>query len=81
MSVRRSWIEREVRLAVSRQCMLSGVARSGVYAQCREDPADALELRLLELIDEQYTQRAFYGSRRMVVSLREQGYGVNRKRV
>lgn len=81
MSVRRSWIEREARLAVSRQCVLSGVARSGIYAGCREEGPDALELRLLELIDEQYTHRPFYGSRRMVVSLREQGYEVNRKRV
>ncbi|NEV65027.1 transposase [Thiorhodococcus minor] len=81
MSVRRSWIEREAGLAVSRQCALSGVARSGVYAHRGEEAADAVELRLLELIDEQYTRRPFYGSRRMVVSLREQGYAVNRKRV
>lgn len=32
-------------------------------------------------IDEQYTQTPFYGSRRMTVRLREQGYAVNRKRV
>ena len=81
MSVRRTWIEREATLAVSRQCALCGVVRSGVYAQRGEEAPDALELRLLELIDEQYTQRPFYGSRRMVVHLREQGYALNRKRV
>jgi putative transposase len=32
-------------------------------------------------IDEQYTRRPFYGSRRMVVELRRQGLIVNRKRV
>ncbi len=36
---------------------------------------------LCRLIDEQYTQRSFYGSRRLVVYLRKAGYGVNRKRV
>jgi putative transposase len=81
VSVRRTWIEREATLAVSRQCALCGVVRSGVYAQRGEEAPDALELRLLELIDEQYTQRPFYGSRRMVVHLREQGYALNRKRV
>jgi len=35
----------------------------------------------MNLIDEQYTQLPFYGSRRMVVSLRALGYAVNRKRV
>ena len=33
------------------------------------------------LIDEEYTSRPFYGSRRMAVFLRGRGYRVNRKRV
>ena len=36
---------------------------------------------LCRLIDEQYTNRPFYGSRRMVVHLGQQGYVVNRKHV
>jgi putative transposase len=79
--MRRAWIERDAALAVSRQCALAGVARSGVYAPGGEEASDALERRLLELIDEQYTLRPFYGSRRMVVHLRELGHVVNRKRV
>lgn len=39
------------------------------------------DLRLRTLIDEQYTSRPFYGSRRMVVFLRAAGHVVNRKRV
>jgi putative transposase len=35
----------------------------------------------MRLIDEQYTARPFYGSRRMVVWLGQQGEDVNRKRV
>lgn len=80
MSVRRTWIERDAVLAVSRQCELAGVARSWVYGAVGE-VLDELDLRLLELIDAQYTQRPFYGSRRMVLYLQEQGYAVNRKRV
>jgi putative transposase len=68
-------------LAVSRQCALAGVARSWVYGASAGEVVDALDLLLLGLIDEQYTRRPFYGSRRMVVSLREQGHAVNRKRV
>jgi putative transposase len=81
VSVRRAWIERDAGLAVRRQCALAGVARSGVYAPPDEAMPDELDLRLLELIDEQYTLRPFYGSRRMVIHLRKQGYAVNRKRV
>ena len=35
----------------------------------------------MKLIDRQYLDRPFYGSRRMAAWLRGQGYGVNRKRV
>jgi len=57
------------------------VARSWVYGAAASDRVDAWDLQLLRLIDEQYTRRPFYGSRRMVVYLLEQGHTVNRKHV
>jgi putative transposase len=36
---------------------------------------------LLRLLDEEYTRRPFYGSRKMVVFLKTQGHLINRKRV
>jgi len=39
------------------------------------------DLLLCRLLDEQYTNHPFYGSRRMIVPLRQAGYEVNRKRV
>ena len=81
MSARREWIERDGDLAVSRQCVLAGVTRSWVYASRVGAVLDEQDLALLELIDAQYTRRPFYGSRRMVVYLKEQGHAVNRKRV
>ena len=38
-------------------------------------------MELLRLIDEQYTRRPFYGSRKMVSFLETRGHWVNRKRV
>jgi putative transposase len=43
-------------------------------------PSDE-EFALLRLLDEQYLQTPFYGSRRMTVHLQQRGYSVNRKRV
>ena len=68
-------------LAVSRPCALAGVARSWVYEAPAGEALDERDLLRLGMIDEQYTRRTFYGSRRMVVFLREQGHAVNRKRV
>jgi len=66
-------------ISLRRQCALLGVNRSGLYYQPAGEGAE--NLRLMRLIDEEYTQRPFYGSRRMAVWLRERGYAVNRKRV
>ena len=66
---------------MSRQCALAGVARSWVYGAVAGAALDELDLLLLGPIHAQYTRRPFYGSRRMVVYLSEQGHAVNRKRV
>ena len=58
-----------------------GVARSTVYAHRHPTVVDEVELQQCDLIDEEYTRRPFYGSRRMVVSLNNLGHEVNRKRV
>ena len=62
-----------------RQCELLGLNRSSLDYE----PAGATseDLRLMRLIDEQYTACPFHGSRRMTVWLVEQGEEVNRKRV
>jgi putative transposase len=69
MISRQGWIERPGALPVVRQCELAGVSRSTVYLAAQPAPVDEEDLRLLALIDEEYTRRPFYGSRRMVVFL------------
>lgn len=66
-------------LSVRRQCELLGLNRSTAYYRPAAETPD--NLRLMELIDRQFTARPFYGSRRMTAWLRSQGHGVNRKRV
>jgi putative transposase len=58
---------------------LLGLSRSSLYYEPGGEAAE--DLRLMRRIDEQYTARPFYGSRRMTVWLNEQGEEVNRKRV
>jgi putative transposase len=82
LSTRQAWIASASNApAVLRQCRLSGVARATVYAKRRPPAIDLGELVLLRLLDEQFTARPFYGSRKMTVWLRSQGHAVNRKRV
>jgi putative transposase len=72
-------------MPLTMQCELASIPRSSVYrrmeASAREQCLTEEDSQLRSLIDEEYTNRPFYGSRRMVVFLRGRGYCVNRKRV
>lgn len=79
--MRKQWIGVDEPLALNRQCELTGVARSTVYAPKRIRQADAQELLLLALIDAEYTRHPFFGSRKIRQYLCGMGYEINRKRV
>lgn len=66
-------------ISLSRQCELLGLSRSALYYRGRG--VGEKDLKLMRLLDEQYTKTPFYGSRRMTAHLRSAGYSVNRKRV
>ena len=68
-------------LPVVRQYVLAGVSRATVYVHSHPVEADESDRRLGCLIDQEYTRRPFYGSRRRVVFLKTAGYDINRKRV
>ena len=67
------------RLSITRQCRLVSIARSSFYYEGRSE--SPLNLRLMRLIDEQFLETPFYGSRQMKRWLYRQGYTVSRKRV
>jgi putative transposase len=65
-------------LPVAAQCRLLRVARSTLYYQ--PVLAGANDLAVMRRIDELHLEYPFYGSRRMAVVLRDDGWLVNRKR-
>ena len=67
------------RPSLARQCALLGLSRSGLYYRPRGVSAD--DLALMRLLDAQYLETQFYGSRKMAAHLRRLGHAVNRKRV
>ena len=77
MNAKRELIDREFgELTISRQCQLVDLSRSTFYYDyCRDDEFNILAMRK---IDELYTERPFYGSRRMSITLKEMGLPVGR---
>ena len=62
-----------------RQCTLIGLPRATLYYAAEAGTAE--NLRLMRLLDEQYTRTPFYGSRRLRAWLHTQGHTVNHKRI
>jgi putative transposase len=66
-------------LSVSQQCELLGLSRSSYYYE--PAAASAENLALMALIDREYTDHPFRGSRGLTAWLRREGHAINRKRV
>ena len=66
-------------LSIRRQCVLLGLARSGVYRRRRA--ANDNDLDVMRRIDELFLRWPFLGSRRLMAVLAAEGLRVNRKRV
>ena len=66
-------------LSIVRQCELVSVSRSTFYRE--PAPETALNLMLMRLVDEQFLETPWYGSRQMARYLRRQGHTVGRERV
>lgn len=77
---RRQLIEpKHPQLSVVRQCELVSISRSGFYR--RPVGETALNIELMRLIDAQFLEAHWYGSRQMVRHLRREGHVVGRKRI
>jgi putative transposase len=67
------------RLSIVRQCELVSISRSSFYYQPVGETAE--NLALMRLIDAQFLETPWYGSRQMARHLRRDGHEVGRKRV
>lgn len=66
-------------ISIRRQCELFGLPKTSYYRKAGQESAE--NLVLMRIIDEEYTEHPFLGSRKMAHRLKELGFEVNRKRV
>lgn len=81
MQSRRKFIDKaNTKISVTQQCKLLGIHKSGIYYQPQKE--SELNLKLMKLIDEEYTKHPFRGVPTMTDWLRlDKGYPVNKKRI
>ena len=67
------------KLSIARQCGLVSISRGSFYRRPAGESAE--NLRLMRLIDEQFLETPWYGSRQMARHLRRHGWRLGRQRV
>ena len=72
-------VTKKSKLSVRDQCEMLRISRSGYYYEPQVESEE--NLRLMGLIDKEYTRKPYYGSPRLTAYLKQAGYPVNRKRV
>jgi putative transposase len=65
-------------LSIVRQCELLVLLRSSYYRPDEPSKISQEDLELMRLIDEEYMRHPFYGSRKIRIYLKRQGYSVTR---
>ena len=66
-------------VSISRQCNMVSLGRSSYYYKSK--PISQENIRLMNRIDEIFTDNPDFGSRQLRNALRREGVGVNRKRI
>jgi len=66
-------------LSIARQCDLLGISRASFFYEAKGE--SLLNLEIMRLIDEQFLEMPWYGSRQMARWLRRQRHGMGMKRV
>ncbi|MCH9628218.1 MAG: IS3 family transposase ISDsp4 [Chlamydiales bacterium] len=80
METRRELIElSHPKISIVRQCDLVSLPRSSFYFRPATESPENLEI--MRLIDEEFLRHPFYGSRKIILYLKEKGFTVNKKRV
>jgi len=69
-------VSKDYNLSVRRQCGLLSLVRSSLYYQPKGESAE--NLRFMEIIDKQFLETPWYGSRQMARHMQRQGHKCGR---
>jgi len=72
-------VSRDQDLSVRRQCKLLSLVRSGFYYSPKGESAE--NLKFMEIVDKQFLETPWYGSRQMARHMQRQGHKCGRHRV
>ncbi|MFT7058917.1 MAG: putative transposase [Pseudorhodobacter sp.] len=72
-------VSKDYKLSVRRQCALLTLARSNLFYEAKGESAE--NLRFMAIIDKQFLQTPWYGSRQIARSMKREDHACGRHRV
>jgi len=78
---RKTFIDTEHKLSLNKQCKLLNISKSSLYYEPVKKFSSDGEIKLLNAINDIYSEFPYYGTRRIVTALANQGFNVGRKLV
>jgi len=78
---RKTLLDTKLNLSINKQCQLLSISKSSLYYQTKKPFSTSKEIKLLDAINNIYSDFPSYGYRRITKQLQVDGYNINRKRV
>jgi len=78
---RKTFIDTEHKLSLNKQCKLLNIAKSTLYYESIKKFSSEEDLKMLNALNDIYSEFPYYGTRRLVTALANEGFNVGRKLV
>ena len=76
---RKTFVDIKHKLSVNRQCKLLHIAKSTLYYESLKKFSTEWDIKFLNELNEIHSEFPYYGTRRLVIALENEGYWVGRK--
>ena len=76
---RKTFVDTELKISLNKQCKLLNIAKSTLYYEPVQKFSSAKDIKLLNMVNDIYSEFPYYGTRRMLTALENEGFTVGRK--
>ncbi|MDQ7062021.1 MAG: IS3 family transposase [Sulfurimonas sp.] len=76
---RKTFVDTEHNLSLNKQCKLLGIAKSTLYYEAVQKFSSDEDIKMLNTLNDIYSEFPYYGTRRLVTALGNEGYDMGRK--
>ena len=76
---RKTFVDTEHELSLNKQCKALNISKSSLYYQSVQKFSSNEDIKLLNIVNDIYSEFPYYGTRRMLTALENEGFNVGRK--